>query len=430
MPDKIKAKNTMSSRELYTNRTEYKSRAFSPEQYEATREGFLPAGTVDFWWAERAFVGRINTSDISEPIEPYVPYMKPLRTKQNSVLVLNFVADAFKEFQAEYLLQIRFGNLQEDDPFLSEIEAVKGYMSIRDAYRELQKSFYNSFVRYLADNNMTDDILDMNDFLREMSYYLLNVYKAPFTRSAFMLSRHLGPMASGLCIDVQSLSYSEDEPKIEFINSPNFQQFRRTANQYGFMVDKNVPWRLVANMNSPQMIEYAKQYQDVESVDDIVNKFFVQTSTKEIENLKLYLVSLYNQFVSDNPIVQKETFHPNVTSRVSYGRSPITLQKLNECYSDCRWLELFIKVRNKETGLNYSTPAETAIIRVAKDIQKTLDTREAMRYTRVKFSGVEFYNGSLYHASEKMRQAMSGKDKLTPEEVIKRKAKSIKKVFY
>ena len=75
----------------------------------------------------------------------------------------------------------------------------------------------------------------------------------------------------------------------------------------------NVPWRLVANMNSPQMIEYAKQYQDV-SVDDIVNKFFVQTSTKEIENLKLYLVSLHNQFVSDNPIVQKETFHPNVTS--------------------------------------------------------------------------------------------------------------------
>lgn len=109
---------------------------------------------------------------------------------------------------------------------------------------------------------------------------MLNVYKAPFTRSAFMLSRHLGPMASGLCIDVQPLSYSEDEPKIEFINSPNFQQFRRTANQYGFMVDKNVPWRLVANMNSPQMIEYAKQYQDVESVDDIVNKFLFKHRQK------------------------------------------------------------------------------------------------------------------------------------------------------
>ena len=47
MPDKIKAKNTMSSREVAFNGTEYKSETFSPEQYEATREG-LPAGTVDF----------------------------------------------------------------------------------------------------------------------------------------------------------------------------------------------------------------------------------------------------------------------------------------------------------------------------------------------------------------------------------------------
>ena len=122
-----------------------------------------------------------------------------------------------------------------------------------------------------------------------------------------MLSRHLGPMASGLCIDVQSLSYSEDEPKIEFINSPNFQQFRRIANQYGFMVDKNVPWRLVANINSPQMLQYASEYQEISTVDDIINKFFVQTSTIEIENLKLYLVSLYNQFVADNPRVLKST---------------------------------------------------------------------------------------------------------------------------
>lgn len=430
MTKKIQGKNTQSAREIFMNRFKYKAAAFAPRQLLGFPEALVPVGTVDFWWAERAFNGRVNEGSFPEPVEPYLPYMKPLRTKKTSVLVLNFVADAFKDFQKDYLLQIRLGRLQEDDPMLSDIEAQRGYESIRDAYRLVLRDMYASFGTYLVDNQLINDVRDMDDFLRELSYYALNVYEGPFTKSAFVLSRHIGPMSSGLCIDTQILSYSEDEMKIDFINSPNFRHFRRTANQYGFMVDKNIPWRLVADLRSPAMRKYAEKYQKARSAKEVLNKFFVQTAIDEIENLKLYLVSLYNQFVSDNPRIIKEEYGPNIIDRKVFARSPITLKILNECYSDCRWLELYVKIRNKETGLNYSKPAEKQIISVAKDIYKQLDTRAAMSYIRIKFSGVEFYEGSLFHAKERQRQAKYGKEKLSPDEVIRAAARGSRKVFF
>tara|TARA_Y100000385_G_C12911929_1_gene558719 strand:- start:172 stop:885 length:714 start_codon:yes stop_codon:yes gene_type:complete len=236
---------------------------------------------------------------------------------------------------------------------------------------------------------------------------------------------------SGLCIELKNLPYSEDEKKIEFINSPNFKHYIRLANQFGFVVDKNVPWRLVADLSHTKMIEYAQVYNsEVEDASGIVNNFYTQVADDEIENLKLYLVSMYNQFAIQNPTSLVETHSHSTTTRVVNTRSKITLEDLNSCYSDCKWLELYIRVRNLETGLNYSTPAEDAIIRVAKDKQKTLDTREAMGYIKIKFSGVEFYEGSLSYIIERDRQATSGKEDLTPDEVVKANSRSIRKVFF
>tara|TARA_R110000851_G_scaffold270794_1_gene423359 strand:- start:369 stop:839 length:471 start_codon:yes stop_codon:yes gene_type:complete len=156
----------------------------------------------------------------------------------------------------------------------------------------------------------------------------------------------------------------------------------------------------------------------------------MQVASNDIENLKLYLVGMYNLFVVENPTSLTETHSHSKSTRTINTRSKITLEDLNSCYSDCKWLELYIKIRNLETGLNYDAPALAAIIRVAKDTQKTLDTRAAIGYIKIKFSGVEFYEGSLSYATERARQASSGKEEMTPNEVIKATGRSIRKVFF
>jgi hypothetical protein len=431
----IKGKNSQTARDIFRNRLSYNAYAFAYEQNPAFAgpDTIQPPGTIDFWWAERIFYGKLSTNQISEPIEPYTSYMKSLKSKKSSTRVLNFVADAFVAFQKQFLLDIRKGNLGllADDPMLSEITAEKGYKSITGAYRRYQQNNLRIFIKYIKSKDLAKNILNMDDFLRELNHYIVNVQNGPFTKSGFIMSRYVSPLVSGLCIELKNLPYSEDEKKIEFINSPNFKHYIRLANQFGFVVDKNVPWRLVADLSHAKMIEYAQVYNsEVEDASGVVNNFYTQVADDEIENLKLYLVSMYNQFAIQNPTSLVETHSHSATTRVVNTRSKITLEDLNSCYSDCKWLELYIRVRNLETGLNYSTPAEDAIIRVAKDKQKTLDTREAMGYIKIKFSGVEFYEGSLSYIIERDRQATSGKEDLTPDEVVKANSRSIRKVFF
>ena len=431
----IKGKNSLTARDIFKNRLFYSAFAFARNQHPAFAgpDSILPPGTVDFWWSERAFYGKLSNNDISEPIEPYSPYMKSLKSKKSSIKVLNFVADAFVAFQQQFLLDIRKGNLglSADDPMLSEITAAKGYQSVSKAYRNYQQNNLRIFIKYIKLKDIAKNILNMDDFLRELDHYIVNVQKGPFTKSGFIMSRYISPLMSGLCIEIKNLPYSRDEEKVEFINSPNFKHYTRLANQFGFAIDKNIPWRLVANLNIPKMIEYAQVYNsEAEDVGGIINNFYTQVADDEIENLKLYLVSMYNQFAVLNPTSLIETHSHSKTTRVVNTRSRMTLEDLNSCYSDCKWLEFYIKVRNLETGLNYSTPAEDTIIRVAKDKQKTLDTNEAMGYIKNKFSGVEFYEGSLSYMTERDRQASSGKEELTPDEVVKANGRSIRKVFF
>tara|TARA_R110000765_G_C18913096_1_gene605137 strand:+ start:364 stop:1668 length:1305 start_codon:yes stop_codon:yes gene_type:complete len=431
----IKGKNNLGSRELFNNRAAYRLLAFAPLQHPdfGSADTLLPPGTTDFWWAERGFYGKLSNNGIAEPIEPYSPYLKPIKSKKSSIRVINFVADAFAAFQQQFLLDIRHGslNLLADDPMLSDIAAAKGYISVTKSYRSYQESNLQAFIEYIKSNDIEKNILNMDDFLEELTHYLMHVHSGPFTKSGFITSSHISPLMNALCIEIKDLPYSKDEKKIEFINSPNFKHYIRLANQFGFAVDKNIPWRLVANLNTPKMLEYAQVYDsDVETLDDIINKFYMQVASNDIENLKLYLVGMYNLFVVENPTSLTETHSHSKSTRTINTRSKITLEDLNSCYSDCKWLELYIKIRNLETGLNYDAPALAAIIRVAKDTQKTLDTRAAIGYIKIKFSGVEFYEGSLSYATERARQASSGKEEMTPNEVIKATGRSIRKVFF
>ena len=60
---------------------------------------------------------------------------------------------------------------------------------------------------------------------------------------------------------LQILDASNDDGKAQaFIDSNNWEFFVNAAATYGFMVDKNVPWRLVADIGSSPMIEYATRH--------------------------------------------------------------------------------------------------------------------------------------------------------------------------
>ncbi len=71
-----------------------------------------------------------------------------------------------------------------------------------------------------------------------------------------MESSYSSVLMSGLVIEIGDDKYDNDENKSKKYGDVNFQMAARIAEQYGFSIDRNIPWRLVANINNPAMQEY------------------------------------------------------------------------------------------------------------------------------------------------------------------------------
>ena len=87
------------------------------------------------------------------------------------------------------------------------------------------------------------------------------VEEYPVTKTGMTYSRFYNPMFSGLCIEISTADHGDDEWKFRnFINNYNFKLYSLAASKFGFLIDKNAPWRLVANLNSAQMKSYINNY--------------------------------------------------------------------------------------------------------------------------------------------------------------------------
>jgi hypothetical protein len=141
--------------------------------------------------------------------------------------------------------------------------AHRAWVDVNDKYNEyMRNSVYNSFRQiYVGESPLRNKkILNLNSFLEVFSEYMREVVAAagPLTRSGFIESLYTTPLISGLVIEISSDPYDDDLNKIQKYLDGNFLQVARLAAEYGFMIDRNIPFRLVADLGSPAMKEYMK----------------------------------------------------------------------------------------------------------------------------------------------------------------------------
>ena len=180
----------------------------------------------------------------------------------SNVSALNFVVDAYEEFRG-YLKINKFNKLY-DDPIIKgqDWKATKGWRGLDSYYSEQMKFLLQTFGdNYLQKTKKNLQIEKFEDFLRIFinDFYLNVVGDIPITRSGLLQSSVTGPHFTGLAIQITELDASDYSEKFnKFVNSKNFKMLSLTAANFGFMLDYHVPFRLVANLNSPFMLSYAK----------------------------------------------------------------------------------------------------------------------------------------------------------------------------
>lgn len=217
---------------------------------------------INFWSLNNGFYGRMDLyKDLVYPKASLMKQIDSLDSKD--VYVFPFVADAFEDF-AKYLKIKKSNKLLADDNFTRDWSAKRGWFDIGEYRSAIVQQLMDSFVdSYLTITDKHKNISNFDSFMKIFlnDYLDSMIYDTPITKSGLIYSSYYTPMCSGLCVEISYADHGNDQFKSEsFLKNPNFKIYSLAASKYGFLVDKNAPWRLVANLNSPKMKKYISEY--------------------------------------------------------------------------------------------------------------------------------------------------------------------------
>ena len=347
----------------------------------------------DFLSNEKLFYGRID-----EENNPIVPRPKSLRhvgARTKSVYLQKFVADAFESMKASMDRSLSYGQADRQGSSLFPLRPVKGYVNPSNKYSNYISQLASVFVNNFLDSKKQEKIHDFESFLPFFEEYLiLNAPFAPITKSGYVLSSFNSPLSSGLMVEVSNASYSDDKVKFEkFYSNPDFKLYMDTAYHNGFVIDKHIPWRLVADMNSPNMEKFIGKYVGGNDAGTYLYVNYKKTYREDIRMLARMALIFYNTLVTRFPFTQiSKCSVPTIINRYPVDYE-FVVGKLRVSYL----FRLYVNIRNSETGIEYDRAEVNNTVSNALDIHRKVDRASAARYINSKFNNVEHYVGSRFY---------------------------------
>jgi hypothetical protein len=196
-------------------------------------------------------------------------------------------------------------------------------------------------------------IYNFSDFINAMKVFVKEYVKDfPLTRSGFIESRNCPLHINGLIADLSDEDCSRDSIKNSLLKSPTFQCYAEAAEMYGLIIDKNAPWRLVADINSPKMREYILRYGNKSmSTRQILDfKFYTKPHFDNMNDLQDFFYSTYRDLVVAKPFEVEYT--GNIRKYIE--REPLIYWFDEEKYDSRFWLEFLFEARIVESAINFN----------------------------------------------------------------------------
>lgn len=324
--------NKESARELFDKRVIYKLTAATSVEYP---------NLVDFNFGEKFLYGRVNRVFVPMVLNTNILTLKNLPVTDD-ISAINFVVDAYTDLINAFNKLVITGKANSDERYLSNLTAHKGWEEPAALYNTYLTSYIKAFrvgvrAKDIKIKNFEEFIVEYEIFTKE------GAHRFPFTKPGFIKSRFCPITCSGLAIEIADLDAANDEEKIRnFIESPNWACYVSLCNSYGFMVDQFVPWRLVADIDSPVMLDYAKKYL-VNDTNMIIDLGYTSSHNQYFQNFKYYLLNLYNTVKPQSFLEMEECNGMTISKKVT--PQSYSMEKLSELYSEEFFLKLYFKTR-------------------------------------------------------------------------------------
>jgi len=349
-------------------------------------EFISPLGMIDFWY-DKAMYGKVDLKQI--PMYLSEAFLMPISEADDKILAPSFVAQAWRHFERDWAsFWVRNTGARNMNKALirdsgmfrpnekGHLTLIKGWVSMHPLYHEHMTETFAKFQEWLQVDNRVQKILNFKQFVQALLYYVDAFAPNTFlTRSAFIMSRKCPRAVSGWQIDLSDEDPNNDIiKKREWLSDPNFEIWVAKLRQHGFAVDFNIPWRVVADVNSTPMRNYirdyavegrdpfgvhkgiptlrakAKEYKDIgteralklaeaydraatsaqtKNLDIMFRTCYYRADQTDLQMLMSYILTWYNDFATAFPVQRITTYRmnekgpANQTVTVEYNRNRV-----------------------------------------------------------------------------------------------------------
>jgi hypothetical protein len=319
---------------------------------------------VNFNFGEKVLYGRIKRN--GTPIcmierQNLRPIKNSADPTKNPLFAMHFVVDVFDEMCLQYEKCVQSGQIRADSEFLSNLKAYKAYANPIEAYNSYRQYYDNRLAGLFKKNNYTPE--NFSEFAESIDNILKFVSReVRFTLPGFVKSRNNSILTSAIAIEVANkVKYSNDDDKIsKFIMDPNWEFFVQTCDSYGFMIDLNIPWRIVADLDSKIMKSRSAQF-GATNVTSMLNDYYNTAHSSHFINFVSDLLGLYNS-VKTKKRQKYYTCEDGSTKTVYSEPRNYTALGLLEEYGTDYFLKLYATLRIYEEIPNVSEAARNRLI--------------------------------------------------------------------
>ena len=324
---------------------------------------------IDFSFAERVLHGKINMYYVpislqSRNLKHAPASVSQVHTDSPRVAAVNFVMDAFTEMAKQFEKAAASGKISRSEKYLSNLKIHKAYEDPHKKYSEYYRIYSSSIIAYMVSDKYASPITSFEEFVDLLIPRIQRSLRThPITKTAFVKSQYCPPTCSGLVIEIADLPYTSDRVKMEhFVNNKNWEFFVKTCSSYGFLIDQNVPWRIVANIGNPKYMElYASRYNMSNSKQTFFNRYYEVVHERYYRSFKYYLLELYNRIRS--PMVRKEQYCSVNGSVATWEQSrSYDIDAFKDKFPEEYFLRLYFTIRFLEEESKFTEQEQEELI--------------------------------------------------------------------
>lgn len=393
MSEYFKESNDETARELFEKRAMYDVETITP----------FHTNVVDFNFAEKKLYGKVNRLYVPMIVAGSVLPIKnsPYKAEVGKeAAALNFVVDAFSELIQEFVVAAARNSIQGGDKYLTKPKIYKGYRDPGRLYREHLAEYQKGMRAALRHQKIRYS--NFGDFIGKVIPYLESTARIiPFTLPAFVKSTSCPMISSGLVFEIADLEYDNDKDKYEkFYSSPNWEFYLNACAKYGFMIDRHIPWRLVADIGSAPMLSYAAKY-SVEDTDSVLALAYSEAHRRYFTLFKNTLYQMYSENRTES--FTATTYVKNNSKTVTYIPVKYTSASLYRRYNDLYFLKIYCQIRFLEEETLFTKNQKERLIEQTLELANT-DFSKALDTFEIILNKTFDYRGSLTYISNALEK--------------------------